>query len=232
MAIGAIPSKRIPDVVTRITDRYVKDRNKGESFQEYAQRVGKKVLKEALDDLAAVPAYEEDASFYSDWGDPREFTIGDMGVGECAGEVVSLVEFDMAAAERLVFEAQLHLEAKDYQKADETAYAAMLQGAKALIRTEFLDVGDDPDQIVAEFRKRFYDTQLFFDKYAGGKFGAYLLRRHEDRERAFTREGAHELVDEAHLFVEACHACHARLMARPAAKATVSSVVTLGGGPA
>jgi sulfite reductase (ferredoxin) len=190
------------------------------------------VLKEALDDLAAVPAYEEDSSFYSDWGDPREFTIGDMGVGECAGEVVSLLEFDMAAAERLVFEAQLHLEAKDYQKADETAYAAMLQGAKALIRNEFADIGDDPNQIVSEFRQRFYDTQLFFDKYAGGKFASYLLRRHEGKERVFTRDSALELVDEAHLFVEACHACYARMIAKPAAKTTVSSVVTLGGGPA
>jgi sulfite reductase (ferredoxin) len=231
LPIGAVPSKKIPDVVTRITDHYVKDRNKGESFQEYAQRVGKKVLKEALGDLATVPAHEDDPSFYSDWGDPREFTIGDMGVGECAGEVVSVIEFDMAEAERLVFEAQLQLEAKDHRQADETAYAAMLRGARALIRMEFLDVSEDPDQIVAEFRKRFYDTELFFDKYAGGKFAQYLLRRHEDdKGRTFTYDGALELVDEANLFVEACHACHARLIAKPAPKVTVSSVVTLGGG--
>jgi sulfite reductase (ferredoxin) len=153
-----------------------------------------------------------------------------MGVGECAGEVVSVVEFDMAEAERLVFEAQLQLEEKADRQADETAYAAMLQGARALIRREFLDVSDDPDQIVAEFRKRFYDTEVFFDKYAGGKFAQYLLRRHEDdKSRTFTRDGAVELVDEAHLFVEACHACHARLIAKPAPKVTVSSVVTLGG---
>ena len=74
-----------------------------------------------------------------------------MGIGECAGEVVSLVEFDLADAEREVFEAQLLLEAGDYQQAEARAYQAMLQAAKALVRTQFLDVGDDPDRIVEEF---------------------------------------------------------------------------------
>jgi hypothetical protein len=44
-----------------------------------------------VDKLSEVPAYEADKSFYSDWGDPREYSIGDMGVGECAGEVVPYV---------------------------------------------------------------------------------------------------------------------------------------------
>ena len=59
-------------------------------------------------------------------------------------EVVSLVDFDLAAAERLVFEAQVKLDEEDYSQTDELAYSAMLQGAKALIKTEFLDVPDDP----------------------------------------------------------------------------------------
>ena len=58
-----------------------------------------------LDDLAAVPAYEEDASFYRDWGDTREFTIDDMGKGECAGEIVPLAQFELSGCEREAFEA-------------------------------------------------------------------------------------------------------------------------------
>ena len=110
--------------------------------------------------------------------DPREFGIGDMGVGECAGEVVSLTEFDLAEAESQVFEAQLELEAGEAERADRLAYAAMLQAAKGLVKTEFIDVPDDPDRIVAEFRTRFFDTGIFFDRFAGGKFAQYLFRRH------------------------------------------------------
>ena len=76
-------------------------------------------------------------TLYTDWGDSREFTIGDMGVGECAGEIVSHAEFGLAAAERQVFEAQVFLDENPYQKAGETAYASMLQAAKTLVEEQF-----------------------------------------------------------------------------------------------
>ena len=117
----AIPSKRIPEVVDRITKRFVEERQEHETFQDYTQRVGKRAFKEMLDDLAPVPAHDLQPDYYSDWGDPREFTLGDMGVGECAGEVVSLTEFDLASAEAQIFEAQLRLEEADPAQANQLA---------------------------------------------------------------------------------------------------------------
>ena len=160
-------------------------------------------------DLAKVPGHDDDPRYYTDWGDPREFTIGDMGVGECAGEVVSLADFDMAGAEGQVFEAQLHLEDTDYTKADAMAYGAMLQAARGLIKIQFIDIGDNPDEIVKQFRERFYQTELFFDRFAGGKFAQYLFRRHAAAARQVTAGSARQLIEEAQLFLEAAHACHA-----------------------
>ena len=216
LASGAVPSKRIPEVVERITGRFVAERHGDESFQDYTRRIGKRALREMFADLSSVPAHDEDPSFYSDWGDPREFTLGDMGVGECAGEVVSLTEFDLAAAEARIFEAQSHLEERRFGDADALAWGAMLLGARGLVKTEFIDVGEEPDAIVREFRTRFFDTQVFFDKYAGGKFAMYLFRRHESGPR-LAADAVHHLIEEAQLFLEACHACQARLAARPAA---------------
>ena len=220
LAIGAIPSKNIPDVLTRITDRFVKDRHKGETFQDFTQRVGKKALKEMFQDLAKVPGHDDDPRYYADWGDPREFTIGDMGVGECAGEVVSLADFDMAGAEGQAFEAQLHLEDADYTKADAMAYGAMLQAARGLIKIQFIDIRDNPDEIVKQFRERFYETELFFDRFAGGKFAQYLFRRHAAADRQVTAGSARQLIEEAQLFLEAAHACHARLLSQQPAPKT------------
>ena len=215
LAIGSVPAKRIPEVVDLITERYVKDRtNHQETFQDFVQRLGKKKLREMIEDLMKVAAYEDDPSFYTDWGDPREFSIGDMGAGECAGEVVSLVQFDLAASERMVFEAQIKLDDGDYSKADELAYQAMLQAAKALIKIEFLDVPDHPGTLVNEFRQRFYDTKLFHDKYAGGKFAQYLFRRHKSPPSEHTHDAARQLVEEAQLFIEASHGCQDRIAER------------------
>ncbi len=80
-----------------------------ESFKDFVKRIGKAEMKKMLDDLTRPPA--GDRSFFSDWGDPREYSLGDMGIGECAGEVVSPFEFDLAAAERELFEAQFAFEA-------------------------------------------------------------------------------------------------------------------------
>ncbi len=227
LASGAIPSKRIPEVIDRITSRFVAERRENETFQDYTRRIGKRALREMFADLAAVPTHDDDPSFYSDWGDPREFTLGDMGVGECAGEVVSLTEFDLAAAEAQIFEAQLKLEEGSPAEADALAYNAMLLGARGLIKTEYIDIGEDPDTVIREFRTRFFDTQVFFDKYAGGKFAMYLFRRHGSGPRD-TEEAVHHLIEEAHLFLEASHACAARIAGQPAGGAGAELTASAG----
>ncbi len=211
LATVAIPSKNIPEVVNRLTDYYVQERQSEETFQAFVKRVGKAKMRALLDDLAAIPAYAEDRSYYSDWGDPREYTLGDMGIGECAGEVVSLTEFGLSASERQVFEAQIELDRGESKAAGETALKAMLQAAKALIQTRDIDIADDPDRIVEAFKMYFYDTELFFDPYAGAKFAHYLLRIHNETEPDNSVAAVHRRIEEAQLFIEAAHACYNRL---------------------
>jgi sulfite reductase (ferredoxin) len=209
----AIPSKRIPEVVTRLTDRYAANRKNGESFKDFVARTGKVELKRMLEDLAKPPADLTDRSFFQDWGDPREYTLADIGVGECAGAVVSSVEFDLAAAERQLFEAQVALEDGFVEQAGETAYRSMVQAAKALVKIEASTIADDPTQIVKEFRTRFYDTQKFFDPFAGGKFAHYLFTAQEKVGQPYTQDGTRYLIDEAQLFIDAAHSCYNRISA-------------------
>ena len=223
LAIGAVPARAIPRVVERITARFVAERRPGETFHAFTTRIGKRALRGMIEDLMAAPDYAEAPDYYRDWGDPREFGIGDMGVGECAGEVVSLTEFDLVGAESQVFEAQLQLEAGDAARADGLAYAAMLQAARGLVKTEFIDVSDDPDRIVAEFRTRFFDTGVFFDRFAGGKFAQYLFRRHARTGPPAGPDTVRQSIEEAQLFLEATHACRARLSAAPAGAAAAGA---------
>jgi sulfite reductase (ferredoxin) len=211
LPVVAVPSKNIPQVVTRLTDRYVANRKSGESFKDFVKRIGKIEIKSLLEDLTRLPADDADQSFFSDWGDPREYSLGDMGVGECAGEVVAAIEFDLAAAECEVFEAQLDLEKGNFQQAARTAYLAMLRAAKALVKLELQDVPNDPDRIIREFTTRFYDTQKFFDSFAGGKFAQYLFAAHAASNKPSNPDSARYLIDEAQLFIDASHACYNRL---------------------
>ena len=212
VAIGAIPSKRIPEAVLSITEFFVHQRQKDERFQEFVGRVGKKAIKELLEDLTKIPAHDVDRSYYSDWGDPREFTLSDMGVGECAGEVVSQAEFALAASERELFEAQLLLDGGRAPEAAKAAYASMLRAAQGLVKDQNPEISDDENRIIGEFTARFYDTQLFWDKYAGGKFAEYLFKAKEfiGQGQAVNGDRAVQLLQEAQLFIDAAHDCHNR----------------------
>ncbi len=227
LAVGAVPSKRVPEVVTRITNAFVKDRQQDETFQSYIKRIGKAKVREMCKDLMEVlPSFDEQPDLYSDWGDPRLYTTGDMGVGECAGEIVPFVQFGLAAAERLYFDAQGKLDAGDTQAAGEIAYKAMLEAARALTYEVFPNVGGDPDEIEREFKKQLVETQLFRDPYAGDKFAHYFTRAHERRDAKLTAEEATHRVQEATLFIEACHACVER-MDQAKAKAVQAAVAAV-----
>lgn len=215
MAVGAIPSKHVPDFLDAITGRYAAERLDGESFKDWVNRLGKLEIKKVLNDYTEVPLYETGPQFYSDWGDVREFSVGDIGVGECAGEVVSLFSLTIAQAEGTAFEALIALDEKRFKEADEKAYKAMLQAARSLVLSKNLDVGEDPNTIVSEFDRHFIQTELFFDKYARGKFAQYLTKRHEQNGKTVSEDSSRVLVEEAHLFIEAAHACDARLTAPP-----------------
>jgi sulfite reductase (ferredoxin) len=211
LAIGSIPSKAIPAVVKRLTDRFVAERQGGtETFQSFCSRVGKKELKTMLDDLAKVPPHSEHPEYYTDWGDPREFSIGDIGVGECAGEIVSLADFGFTEAESLAFEAQLMLDDGKYQQADEEAYKAMLKAAWTLVQLQWQDVPNNPDLVVNEFRTRFVDTKIFWDTYHHGQFANYLFNRHEQPDPRYNADTAKKTVEEANLFIDAAHKAHAK----------------------
>ena len=215
LATVAIPSRRIPEVVQRITDFFVNERQAGESFQTFVKRTGKATLRALLDDLTKVPDYAEDRSYYADWGDPREYSLGDLGIGECAGQVVSMTQFGLAASERQVFEAQVQLDEEHTDQANNSAYAAMLQAAKALIQTQNIDITDNADDIVEEFRTRFYDTELVFDPFAGAKFANYLLHAYENGRADTSPEAVRRRIEEAQLFIETAHACYNRLGQQP-----------------
>ncbi len=213
VAVGAVPSKHIPEVLERITETYVGERQRGESFQDFIGRIGKKGIKAILENLAKIPTHDVDSFYYTDWGDPREFTLSDMGTGECAGEVVSQAEFTLAASERELFEAHILLDNGESAAAVRTAYFSMLRAGQALVKTQNPEISENEDQIISEFTERFCQTQLFYDKYAGGKFAEYLFKAKEflAEGKAADADRVVQLLQEAQLFIDAAHDCHNKL---------------------
>src|SRR5690606_12500367 len=154
-------------------------------FRGWVLRVGKKAIKERLQDLLSVPAYDEDSSYYVDWHDSREYSIGDIGVGECAGEIVTLTQFSLATAESKVFDASILLDdsaaAGDerFRDAAVLAYEAMLDAAQGLLKVNDPDVGRDAPTVFTRFQREFLETGLFYERFIGASEAQYFISAHE-----------------------------------------------------
>ena len=156
----------------------------------FIKRIGKAECKKMVEDMMTVPTHDVAPEFYVDWGDAREYGVGDLGEGECAGEVVTPAEFQLTAAEREAFEAQLQLERGEVEAAAATAYGAMSHGALALLKHRGVGFPEDAESVLQRFKKHLYDTNLFHDDFVGGKFAQYYFEAHENRgERLQRRAG-------------------------------------------
>ncbi len=215
LALGAVPSKQIPEAVDVLLKSYMEGRQGNEKFRDWVGRIGKKAVKDLLGPLTSVPAHDARPDFYVDWHDVREYTIGDIGVGECAGEVVSLTEFSLVEAESMAFDASVLLDEAvngDHgQKAANLAFAAMVRAAQGLLKLEDVDVKADAGVVLPLFRERFLDTERFYDRFVGRQESAYLTTTAEGGTSVRDLDEAHRRVEEAQLFIEACHACYARM---------------------
>ena len=85
---------------------------------------------------------------------------------------------------------------------NQTKLRVVLRAAQGLVKDYNPAISENDDQIIAEFTQRFYDTQLFWDKYAGGKFAEYLFKAKEFVGAGKTTDAdrAVQLLQEAQLF--------------------------------
>ncbi|MDZ4698582.1 MAG: hypothetical protein SH809_02645 [Rhodothermales bacterium] len=210
MAVGAVPARLAPEVVDAVAHRYDAERQNGESFQSWVTRLGKQGARGLIEPFMVTPDFATQPEFFSDWGDPRVYTLNDLGIGECAGEVVSLFALEVARAESEAFEAQLSLERGELADAVRRAHRAMLLGARGLLRSKNVAIGETADTIVPAFEEHFVANELFFDPFAGAKFARYLTGW-TPLEEPIDQDTARQRIEEAQLFIEAAHACDMRM---------------------
>jgi hypothetical protein len=66
--------------------------------------------------------------------------------------------------------------------------------------------------VKSKFKELFVDTKLFWDAFTGAKFADYYFDAHQALGRKHTAETAHQLIEEAQLFIEGSNACYANLL--------------------
>jgi sulfite reductase beta subunit-like hemoprotein len=79
-----LPSKRVPDAVERWVRLYEAERQEGEEFNAFADRVGTRAFEDQVRDLAMPAEFNlENMSLFIDWNKNVPFVV-ERGEGECA----------------------------------------------------------------------------------------------------------------------------------------------------
>ena len=127
-----VPSKRTPLVLRWLLDDFAKNSIENETFNAYYDRLGKDYFYQNLKHYAETDQLT--AHDLIDWGNQEKYEKA-IGVGECAGVSIDLVQ-------TLIFDAEESLEAATTAGAQQKwansiyhAYAAQLRAAKALLTT-------------------------------------------------------------------------------------------------
>lgn len=128
-----IPSKRVLKAVEALLDDYFDQREEEEVFNAYFDRKGDKYFYELLKPFANLKNL--DLSEYIDWKQEEKFQTA-IGVGECAGVVIDLVQTLLFEAEERIDWAKDSLRAKRYADAVYHTYSGQVHTAKAILLAE------------------------------------------------------------------------------------------------
>ncbi len=172
--IVKLPAKNVPDAISHLLTVYRRDRTTGESLQAFVIRKGKVALKEELIPYTILPEFSQDASYYFDWEGEEEFTLEDLGPGECAGGALEMIDDRMLEAEQELYHARLLSDKQQYSVSLNKAYRAVIAGAKALLVTKGVDPATDGETF-SEFERLMVSPGLVPDTYKnlGEEFGGF-----------------------------------------------------------
>jgi len=81
--VARVPAKRIPRAVAKIIRTYQEERQGGESFLDYIDRVGPKYFDPLLNEFKEVGPISQEIDVYMDWGKEELFQVV-RGEAECA----------------------------------------------------------------------------------------------------------------------------------------------------
>lgn len=152
-----VASKRAPDVLRLLFKDFENHAIENEYFHSYYDRKGKDYFYQLLKPLADNSTLKD--RDYIDWGADEKFQTA-IGVGECAGVIIDLVQTLFFEAEEKLSWSSEALENKQYGDSIYYSYAAFIHAAKGLLLDQQVHVNTH-HSLIGDFDKHFTETGIF-----------------------------------------------------------------------
>lgn len=139
-SIIKVPTKNAPKVVKKLLEVYRDERSEGEHFDTVMERLGRDRIKEEITEFLQIPSFEEDPSFYQDWGHEEEKFELQKGVkGECAGATVEEKVPTFSDAEKRIQQAEALLKHGEYGTSIMEAFHSCAASAHVPLYSKLVD---------------------------------------------------------------------------------------------
>ncbi|WP_430410073.1 HEPN domain-containing protein [Kordia sp.] len=150
-----IPSKRGPIALRQILNDFKTNSKQDESFLAYYERKEKLYFYNLLKGLSDSENLSEDD--FIDWGNEKPY-VKAVGIGECAGVVIDLIETLLLESHEKIENASAALRNQLYSDSIYHSYAAIINSAKALLLSAQQKTNSHAT-IINQFDAVFIDTQ-------------------------------------------------------------------------
>ncbi len=145
--VAKIPAKRTIDALKRVIAILDDEKQVGETLHERVLRIGAEKFEEELKEYTTLESPETDRDSYLDFDAEKEFSLEEVGPGECGGAAIDIIDayfnqarHDLASARRAETPGD---SVKDLHK-------GVIQSARALLVTYGLDPETD-EELFKEF---------------------------------------------------------------------------------
>lgn len=187
-----LPTKKAPDALKRILHDFISEKKAGEPFNSYYDRKGKIYFYDLLKPLSDMNNIT--TNDFIDWGHDETYTQA-IGVGECAGVAIDLLQTLLFETEEKLDQAVQAFDQQKYADSIYFSYSTFVTGAKALL----LQRGEKTNTqagIIADFDRIFSGSS-----YYGGQLSFSNLV-FQIKEQSPEKQFAHQYLIQAKLFFQ------------------------------
>ena len=154
--IDKISAHDLPDFVVELLNQYLKKKVKYASFADYIDDCGEADISAICDKYRDIPDFDDDRSYYFDWGAKEVFSVVGMGMGECSAGLFDLIDVDRDLIKKQREEIKSLL---DSSKINEALYKITLSASRMLLITRGIEAQSDLEVFNA-FGKHFIEAGL------------------------------------------------------------------------
>ncbi|MFN0108918.1 MAG: nitrite/sulfite reductase [Blastocatellia bacterium] len=137
---GRFPARNAINVVETLFKFHDSEKLADEDFNSFIARIGDARVKEVLEPLKAIPAFDTDPEFYDDYGHENEqFTVRSGIRGECAGTTIAEVVPTIETAQTKMEQAKAYLLHGNYEQTLLESYETAAAAARVPLYQKLVD---------------------------------------------------------------------------------------------